>query len=263
MTSDKYSEALALQQKGYSMQEIGQELGMGKSSVHRLLSSPPDYSSDPETDSETQEETFLARAGTDGNGNSAAQVAYPADITPLRYELERLRMEQEHERYMEDAATRRVVAQNTNLNLTLQNAFANAEKIMAQKEQAQKQHILNTQDRKLVAEYKELYVAFEAQVEEATWERDDWEKFRSDCSDLIETVETFAAEKLHLVSEDLVVFCNLQTLDNLASGIIEGHTGWFKSAVLDTTLSDEADEEFEGLQENIYSIGDSYGPKSL
>ena len=249
MTSDKYSEALALQQKGYSMQEIGQELGMGKSSVHRLLSSPPDYSSDPETDSETQEETFLARAGTDGNGNSAAQVAYPADITPLRYELERLRMEQEHERYMEDAATRRVVAQNTNLNLTLQNAFANAEKIMAQKEQAQKQHILNTQDRKLVAEYKELYVAFEAQVEEATWER--------------ETVETFAAEKLHLVSEDLVVFCNLQTLDNLASGIIEGHTGWFKSAVLDTTLSDEADEEFEGLQENIYSIGDSYGPKSL
>jgi hypothetical protein len=262
MTNSNYSLALSLQKKGYTLQQIADDLGIGKTSVHRLLNNPPD---EEDMEAEYVPEFVPERAGPNSNSHSGTQGiasqqierAYSGNVlSPEQIELERLRIGYEHERLMADLELKRKEIENQSYALAQKAADAKAVMLAQEKEMEEAQGKIDRKAAKLLKRYTSVLDAFCEQIGEATWGKSDWEAFVEKANTLSEDITTFIENVLDEETDDLIAIENLRIISELAQGFIDNH-GFFSGSVVDTKLDEEGKQMYEDLQE-VEAINDEF-----
>ena len=262
-----YGQAIALQQDGYSIRQIADQLNIGKSSVHRLLNNPPDEleedgesspgQASPDSPAKSRNPVDIVaehialrsqmRPGTPETRPKAPERDYAAENSAAYFNLERYKLELEDKHRSEENALKRFGAETERLNMDLK-AKAISSQLEAERLAAvEKLKAAEVKGNKLVKQYKFLLKEFTAQVEEPEWDRDDWRKFRANCEQVSKDVVQFANLYLKADFESLAIWVNLYTLDRLAEGFIDGYSVWSGYDTVKTKMDDEDTEEFEAL----------------
>jgi predicted transcriptional regulator len=251
MANPEYTQAQTMRDEGCSLQQIADELGISKTSVHRLLKDESSIvPTVPETFQEQHEWNVPETFENNKNPSKTPQISLNQTImTESQIQLERLKLELEHKRKMEELSLHRLELENKKREQSLkevQSHKAVNPRAVPDKSQLAK----DAKSAILMKRYHKLVDSFIAQQEDEDWEVDDCESYVGQVEKLMEEVASFAFKSLSLDHEDLLIWNNLDFIQHQVTEAVEVHNrAFFPSSNVSIELDEEEQERVDELSE--------------
>jgi len=252
MANPEYTQAQTLRDEGFSLQQIADELGISKSSVHRLLKDESStVPSVPETFQEQHEWNVPETFQNNKNQSKTPEISLNQTImTESQIQLERLKLELEHKRKMEELSLHRLELENKKREQSLKEVQSHKAAVTTKAAPDKSQLAKDAKSAILMKRYHKLVDSFLAQQEDEDWEVDDCKAFTGQVEKLMEEVASFAFKSLSLDHEDLLIWNNLDFIQNLVTEAVEVHNrAFFPSSNISIELDEEEQERVDELSD--------------